>query len=202
MLLPYGPSSILFPQLAFDLLMLGAMMSPLLAHDLACVRRQSLAARRGRATALFVLGYLTPWMGALFCLSALSGLLARSLRSDLAGLAFTLGLGLVWQGTPMKAMALRACHRTPALPTFGARAELASFTYGLTSAAWCVAACWLWMLAPLTWAAGHLWLMLGAFAVMLGERYARPPQVRMRTAWTGAGVVVAAAAVSVAHLGG
>ncbi|HXQ16067.1 MAG TPA: DUF2182 domain-containing protein [Caulobacteraceae bacterium] len=197
-----GRWSILPSQLVFDLLMLGAMMSPLLAHNLTCVFRQSLAARKGRAAVLFILGYMSPWLVALFGLWALSGLLAQALRSDLAALAVTLGAALVWQGTKLKALAIRGCHRTPALPAFGPRAELASFTYGLRSAAWCVAACWLWMLAPFTWAVGHLWLMIGAFGLMLGERYGRPPQVRVRKAWVGTGVVVAIGAVCFAHLAG
>ncbi len=152
-LLAGGGGRGIYPRLGLDLLMLGAMMSPLLAHNLTCVRRQSLAARRTRAAALFILGYLTPWTVALIGLAALSGLLSRALHSGLAALAAALGLGLVWQGAPMKALALRACHRTPALPAFGVRAEFASFAYGLRSAAWCVAACWLWMLAPFTLAA-------------------------------------------------
>ncbi|HLY77780.1 MAG TPA: DUF2182 domain-containing protein [Caulobacteraceae bacterium] len=200
-LLGDGRWRILQPQLVFDALMLGAMMTPLLAHNLACVLRQSLRARKWRAVALFLLGYTAPWMGALFGLWALAGWLVRLLRSDLAALALVLGFGLMWQGTRTKARALRACHRGPTLPTFGARAELGSFTYGLTSAGWCIAACWLWMLAPFTWAAGHLWLMLGAFGLMLTDRYGRPPQLRRRQAWIGTGAAVAIGAGFVAYVG-
>ena len=178
------------PHLVFDWLMLGAMMSPLVAHNLACVLRQSLADRKGRAAGLFILGYLAPWTAALTALTVLAGLLARTL-GDLAALSVVVGLGLLWQGAPLKGLALRGCHRTPSLPTFGARAEVASLAYGAKTGAWCVAACWLWMLAPLTWAAGHLWLSLAAFLVMLAERYGRPPPVRLRPTFiaTGAAVV-------------
>jgi predicted metal-binding membrane protein len=192
---PDGHWTSLSPDLALDFLMLGAMTSPLLAQNLTHIHRQSLTERRRRATGLFVLGYVAVWTGALIVLRAVSGALVEAMRSDLAALAMALGLGILWQGTPLKALAVRGCHRTPALRTFGVQAEFGSLTYGLKSAAWCVGACWAWMLAPFVLAGQHLWLMAGAFGIMLAERYGRPQQVRIRPGWLGIGAGVTACSV-------
>jgi hypothetical protein len=180
------------PLLAVFAVMLGAMMTPLLAHNLSCVQVQSFSARRLRATALFGLGYSLPWIVALSGLWVLSGLLAAAVRHDYAALGFAVGLCLVWQGTPAKAMALRQCHLTPALDAFGLRADWSSFAYGVRSAGWCIAACWLWMLAPFTYAPAHLWLMGAVFVIMLAERYAEPPPLRLRPVWMVSGVAMIA----------
>ena len=191
-----GPTSLL----CFFLAMIGAMMAPLLAQNLTCVRAQSLSARRPRATALFMIGYLLPWTLAMAGLWAASGLLVLATRHDLTALALAAGLCLIWQGTPAKAMALRQCHRVPALPAFGLRAEFASFAYGLRTSAWCVVACWAWMLAPLAHSGAHLWLMASAFVVVLGERYSRPPVIRTRPALMSAGAAVIGLALALDQL--
>jgi predicted metal-binding membrane protein len=57
---------------------------------------------------------------------------------------------------------------------------MTSLGYGLTSASWCIAACWAMMLMPLVGRSAHLWLMAAVFPIALRERYARPPTVRPR----------------------
>lgn len=189
-----------WPLLAMWLAMLGAMMAPLLAQPLTWVREQSLSARRGRAAGLFALGYALPWIAAMAGLWALAAGLAAATRGAWAATGLAIGLALVWQGAPMKAVALRRCHRPPTLPAFGARAEWASFGYGLASAGWCVAACWAWMLVPLGHARGHLALMAAAFLIVLAERYARPPRQGLRPGWIVAGAALIAAVVVVERL--
>jgi predicted metal-binding membrane protein len=188
------------PLLGFFLAMLGAMMAPLLAQNLTWVRAQSLSARRRRATGLFLTGYLLPWVLAMGGLWAVMGLLVLATRHDLAALGLAAGLCLLWQGTPAKAAALRRCHRIPALPAFGLRAEWASLAYGLESAAWCIAACWALMLAAFAHTPAHLWLMAGAFGVALSERYSRAPAIRARPILLLAGAAVIALTLALDQL--
>lgn len=176
----------------FSAAMLGGMMAPLLAQNLTWVRGLTFASRRWRAIALFVAGYACVWMGALSGLWALSDALRAVFGTETAALLAALGLCLLWQGSPAKPAVLRLCHRAPVLPAFGMRAEIASLRYGITSAGWCIAACWAIMLMPLVGQSAHLWLMVAVFPIMLHERYARPPAIRLRPGLVGAGLAVMA----------
>lgn len=176
--------------------MLGGMMAPLLAQNVTWVSTMSFASRRRRAIALFLAGYTCGWMGALGVLWVVANGFRALLGSETAALFAALGLCLVWQGSPAKPAALRLCHRTPTLPAFGLRAEVASLRYGLISAGWCVAGCWAMMLIPLAMPSAHFWLMAAVFPFMLGERYTRPPALRFRLSLVGAGSAALAAAAS------
>jgi predicted metal-binding membrane protein len=179
----------------FSAAMLGGMMAPLLAQNVTWVSRLSFASRRWRAIALFLVGYACVWMIALSALWVLSNALRAVLGSEIAALLAVLGLCLIWQGSPVKPAVLRLCHRTPVLPAFGLRADIASFGYGLTSAGWCVGACWAMMSLPLVGQSAHVWLMAAVSPVMLHERYARPPSIRLRRRLIGAGLAAMAAGV-------
>jgi predicted metal-binding membrane protein len=182
----------------FSAAMVGGMMTPLLAQNVTWVSALSFASRRRRAIALFLAGYACVWMGALSLLWALSGTLRAALGSETAALLAAFGLCLVWQGSPVKPAVLRLCHRAPVLPAFGLRAEIASLGYGVASGGWCVAACWALMFIPLVGQSAHLWLMAAVFAIMLHERYARPPSIRLRLGLVGAGLTAMAAGLAVA----
>jgi predicted metal-binding membrane protein len=182
----------------FSTAMLGGMMAPLLAQNLTWVSALSFASRRWRAIGLFLTGYACVWMGALSGLWALSGTLRAALGSETAAVLAAFGLCLVWQGSPAKPAVLRLCHRAPVLPAFGLRAEVASLSYGITSAGWCIAACWAMMFTPLVGQSAHLWLMAAVFPIMLRERYARPPTIRLRLGLVGVGLVAMAAGLVVA----
>jgi predicted metal-binding membrane protein len=177
----------------FSAAMLGGMMAPLLAQNVTWISVLTLASRRWRAIALFLAGYACAWLGALSALRALSATLRTALGSETAACLAAFGLCLVWQGSPAKPAVLRLCHRAPVLPAFGLRAEIGSLGYGLTAAGWCIAACWALMLIPLVGQSAHLWLMAAVFPIMLRERYARPPAIRLRPGLIGAGLMAIAA---------
>lgn len=179
----------------FSAAMLSGMMAPLLAQNVTWVGRLSFASRRWRAIALFLAGYACLWVIALSALWLLSNALRAVFGSEIAAFLAALGLCLIWQGSPVKPAVLRLCHRAPVLPAFGLRADIASFGYGLTSAGWCVAACWALMSLPLAGPSAHVWLMAAVSPVMLHERYARPPSIRLRRGLAGAGLAAMAAGV-------
>jgi predicted metal-binding membrane protein len=184
-----------YQTLLFLAAMLGGMMAPLLAQNVTWVSRLSFASRRWRAIAFFLAGYACVWVIALSALWVLSNALRAVTGSEIAALLAMLGLCLIWQGSPVKPVVLRLCHRVPVLPAFGLRADIASFGYGLTSAGWCVATCWALMSLPLVGQSAHMWLMAAVSPVMLHERYARPPGIRLRRGLVGAGLAMVAACV-------
>ena len=168
----------LLPLAGFWLLMLLCMTAPLLPQHLLHLFQQTLRSRRNRAVALFAIGYFGPWMAAVGLLWIASAFLFLATRNDISALVMAVGIGLIWTGTPARAIAVGQCHQAPPLATFGLRAELASLGYGGRTAWWCIRACWPWMLIPLTQPQWHIGLMVPTFLIMLNERYARPPLIR------------------------
>lgn len=159
-------------------LMLLAMMPPLLAVPLMHVWRSSLPRRRAGALASFILGYVAVWLAmgpvliaAAFVLQAATG--------EAAFLAALL-IAAVWSASPWQRRALNRAHRLPRIGLFGWPALRDALAFGAVHAAWCVASCWAWMLAPLTAGRWHLVAMALAGFVMLVERLARPDRPRWR----------------------
>jgi predicted metal-binding membrane protein len=152
------------------LLMIGAMMVPMTAAALRIVALRSFRERRGRALALFLLGYVAIW-----CAVAPVYLVAAVAVHVAGGGAVLLPLGLAfaaaaaWQGSAAKRKALRRCHRTVPLPPAGRRADLACLRYGLDQGRSCLASCWALMLIPAA-GAHHPALMLAAAAAAVAER--------------------------------
>jgi len=143
-----------------SLLMIAAMMVPLLVAPMMHVRERSLAERRMRAVALFLLGYSLAWLPAL-CLLQIAALALRiASGSETVALVLALGLALCWQ---------RAARR--ALPAFGLAADLGSFRFGLAIAFPCIGACGALMLLPLASPTAHLPVMGAVSVFLLLERY-------------------------------
>lgn len=174
-------------------LMVAAMMPPLVLDPLRHLRDRSFAWRRGRATALFGVGYAAVWMAAGAALQTLA--LACRLATPevwsplLAGLA----VATLWQASPAKQRCLNGCHRRPSLSAFGWAAERDALVFGMSHAAWCVGACWALMLLPLLVATGHLLAMAAVGIFLIGERLERPttPAWRLRAPRKALRIVVA-----------
>jgi predicted metal-binding membrane protein len=171
-------ASTLLPDLA---LMLLAMMPPLLASPLQHIWRRSLTRRRGRAIALFIVGYLGIWLAVGMLLVAASRVLTATAWP---GIALGALIAMAWQATPLKQASLNLCHRRPALEAFGLRAETDALLYGVTHGIWCAGACWALMLLPLLVGGPLHWaLMPMVMLIAIIERARAPQPVRWNAAW-------------------
>jgi predicted metal-binding membrane protein len=172
------------------LLMTVAMMVP---GALAACRHLALGAlwsRRQRTIALFLGAYLAVWAGfgiAAWSLGRLLGLTAAAV------LPAALAAAAVWQLTPWKWRAVRACHRLPPLPPRGVRADAACAATGATYGRRCVVACWPPMLGMAVAGHGSVVLMLVLTGLVSAEKLAARPA---RLAVPGAVALAAAAATT------
>lgn len=151
----------------------------------------------GRAVAAFAAAYLGVWTAflAVFALAdAVAHAVAAAAEPGPAGTALAFGVAAVWQVTPYKRAALRACRRVWVLPAHPGRAERAAVRLGVRQGAACVVSCGPLMLATMAAAYGRLWLMAAVAALAWVEKAARRER---RLAWPSAAVL---AALGVAHL--
>jgi len=172
-------------------LMLIAMMLPLLGPTLAQLDVRTLHRRRYRARCMFLFGYATAWLIALAVLTMATAAFVSVGRfhSD-GGVAITIGLAVLWQGTLQKRRYLNRCHVLQALPAFGLRAEVDTLTCGARVGVSCVGACWALMAVPFAIADGHIAAMSGVASVMVWERYARRRPARAQPLLMGVGAVL------------
>jgi predicted metal-binding membrane protein len=166
-------------------LMVAAMMAPLNIAPLRHVRDRSFASRRGRATLLFVAGYLAVWMTAGVALQAVALAARWAVPAPPVGLGLALAIAIVWQVSPIKQWFLNRCHRRPALRAFDAAADRDAFDFGLTNGVSCVGACWALMLLPLVVERGHLLAMIAISLFVVAERLENPAPLAWR--WRGPG---------------
>ncbi|MBB4637003.1 DUF2182 domain-containing protein [Longimicrobium terrae] len=172
-------------------LMIMAMMLPLVLANVRHAAFSSLSARRHRAIAGFVAGFLALWIpaqllieGAAAVLGSYAGWLAAAAVVGLAAAA--------WEASPMRRTRARRCHATAPLAPRGWRADADCIRYGVMTGRHCVVSCW--VLMALCSAAGHALPVMGAvFALQWAARDARWNALR----WTAAVLV----AVSVADAG-
>ena len=162
------------------LAMLVAMMTPLIALPLSHVRNSSLAARRSRAAAGFLLGYFGCWFLAGVPLFAAALALRLMAGSAAVALAAAVVLSLLWSASPLPQAARNRAHRLRRIGLFGLAADRDCFAFGATVGCWCVASCWAWMLVPLFVTYGHSFAMLAISAIVFGERLRGPGPVRWR----------------------
>ena len=167
--------------------MVAAMMLPFVTGTVHLTAARSMWARRHRAIAGFLSGYLSLWsLAGAIALVVLAGL-QRSYRLSpaLAGAA-GFGMAALWQVTRAKRRALVSCHRSVPLAPRGWRADGDCFRYGWTIGSSCLTNCWALMLACAL--AGHsLPAMLCGGAVGFAERSA--PQLDNRTIFAAISVV-------------
>jgi predicted metal-binding membrane protein len=156
--------------------MVLAMMAPLLTVPMTHLWTRSLARRRLRAIAFFLLAYGAVWTAAMTLLVVASaGLAALGI-----GWVAALALAVLWQSTPTRQGSLNRCHRLPRLAAFGWSADRDCLAYGVSSALWCVGACWALMLVPMFVESGHFVAMAAVMAFLLAERQLPGRAVRWR----------------------
>lgn len=160
--------------LSMSLAMTVAMMLPLTIDTQRYVLLRSFPWRRGRALAGWLVGYLVPWIAAAWIVSLLLMIaVGPAARPWVAAAAFL--FAALWQVTPLKGWALRACHRTRPLKPSGVAADASCLLFGARISASCMVSC-----GPMMFAAmASPWPTLalaGVFVVALRERYVqRPP---------------------------
>lgn len=121
--------------------MVCAMMFPLLIGQVRVIAARSLWSRRNRGIAIYLVGFLVPWL--------LYGLLAIRITRYTPGsrsAVVALIIAAVWQITPWKEQGLRWCHRTDILAPTGWRADADCFNSGRRAACGCLLSCWAVML--------------------------------------------------------
>jgi predicted metal-binding membrane protein len=180
------------PSTAGWLVMVAAMMLPgalPAARELALGGRWS---RRQRTTALFLGGYVGVWAAFGTVAHVAAWLAGRGLGIGSAVvLPGLLAAAALWQLSPWKWRAVRACHLLRPLPPRGVRADAACAGAALRYGRWCVVSCWPVMAAMAT-ASSSLWLMVLLTVLVTAEKLAAEPS---RLAWPGAAVLAGAAAV-------
>ncbi|MFN2445795.1 MAG: DUF2182 domain-containing protein [Vicinamibacterales bacterium] len=171
------------------LLMVVAMMFPLVIGSVRITAARSLWRRRHRAIAVFLAGYLVPWLVfgiAVLALAAGLELARWDTRPHAAAAGFT--IATVWQLTRCKRHVLASCHRTVPLAPSGWRADRDCLGYGCMIGGRCVVSCGGLMVACVL--AGHgMAAMLCATLVAAAERYIKRADQRVTS------TVLAAAAV-------
>lgn len=173
-------------------LMAVAMMVPAATPALHHVAGKSLYWRRRRAVLEFLVVFVALW--ALFSAVVLGALAAwEPFGSPYAPVA-ALALAALWQLTPMKRAAMRACHRSRPLPPRGWRASAGVGDFAVHNGGACLASCWAMMLAAAAAGPASLVWMGALTGVMTVEKLAVTPQRAARRVAT----LLAAAAVGVA----
>lgn len=173
-------------------LMVSATMLPMTAGAFAHVHARSLPQRRPRSIALFAFGYFAVWI--VCCVPIVTIVLViQSIQPGPTVVLFIVGaIALLWQCSPVKQICLNRCHRAPALPVSGFRADLHVFRYGATQGVWCCGACWALMLLPLVMPSSHLLAMGLLGTLVVAERLEKPrhprweirlPTTMLRAVW-------------------
>jgi predicted metal-binding membrane protein len=155
-----------------------AMMVPLVAESMRSAAARSLWARRHRAIAGFLGGYLSVWFIAGLIISGALFEIGGVLQShSMAATAAGFGLAAAWQLTPAKRRGLWSCHRSIPMAPEGWRADRDAIRFGWMIGGGCVVSCWALMTACA--AASHsLPAMLFATGVGVAERRQFRPNLR------------------------
>jgi hypothetical protein len=142
-------------------LMVAAMMLPGLILPVRYAALCTPHRRRHRTTALFVAGYLVPW---LLLGLGVAVVLAFVPSPGVMVAATALLAASAWELTPAVGHALARCHRTRPLGYDGWDADRAALRFGVFHARACLLVCAPLMVA-LTLAGHPLWLVLGIATV-------------------------------------
>jgi predicted metal-binding membrane protein len=173
-------------------LMATAMMVPTALPAIHHVGGKSMFWRRRRATVEFIAIFLGLWVA--FAAVVLGGLGSWGPAGSPYALAVALALAALWQLTPLKLRAMRACHRSRPLPPRGWRATAGVADFALHNGGACIASCWAMMAAVSLAHPGSLWWMGALTGAMAAEKLAeKPRRIARRLA-----ALLAAAAIGVA----
>lgn len=169
--LDWSPGRLVFDWTAMVLLMMPPLVSVQVAHVGRSVRRPC----RPQALLAFGLGYGGCWVlaGAILVPAGLAAsvLLPPSLDS-----AAMLAGALIWGASPPAQTARNRCHR---LERIGADGQ-GALAHGVVTGRACLVTCWVWMMVPLTVAAGHSLTMLAVALYLFAERLAPAAAIRWR----------------------
>ncbi len=149
-------------------LMAVAMMLPTALPAVRHVAVNSLYWRRRRAMLEFIAVYLGIW--ALFSTLVLGLAASRVPSGSVFVLPVALAVAAIWQLTPLKRRALRACHRPRALPPYGWRASAGVARFGLGNGGACLGSCWALMLAMATVGSARLAWMVALTGLIAIEK--------------------------------
>lgn len=159
-------------------LMAVAMMVPTAMPAVQHTALNSLYWRRRRAALEFLVVFLGLWTS--FSVLALGPLLSLEATGSAFALPIALAAAALWQLTPLKLRALRACHRSRPLPPRGWRASAGVADFALHNGAACLASCWAMMVAAAVSGPGRL-LWMGAIAAAIAvEKLAEKPRSSSR----------------------
>ena len=174
-------------------LMAMAMMLPTAMPAVRHVAVNSLYWRRRRAMAEFIAVYLGIW--ALFSALVLGVALASAPTGSALVLPLVLAVAALWQLTPLKRRALRACHQPRALPPYGWRATAGVARFGLGNGGACLASCWAMMLTMAVVGTARLaWMAALTTLIAIEKLNLKPARTARRTGLLfGAAAIVAAA---------
>lgn len=125
-----------------------AMMVPPALPHLRYLALSALWRRRQRTIAVFLASYVSVWMAFGFVAAVFVAGAERLIGIGPGGLAGAVLAGAaLWELSPWKWRALRACHISAPLPPHGSKADLACIVAGLRYGRSCLVACWPMMLA-------------------------------------------------------
>jgi predicted metal-binding membrane protein len=144
--------------------MIVAMMIPMVVAPIRVAAACSLWARRHRAIAGFLLGYITPWL-AFGIMASFVTFVFRTQHWNpqlVAPMAFA--AAVFWQVTPLKRRSLLLCHRTYPISPKGWRADRDCWRYGWNVGSWCLVSCWALMVGCML--AGHSLAAMSAASVV------------------------------------
>lgn len=161
--LGWSPGRLAFDWAAMVLLMMPPLVSAQVAHVGRSVRRDC----RPRALLAFALGYGGCWVLAGVLLVPVELVVSALLPVGFDTAAVLAG-ALIWSASPPAQAARNRCHR---LERVGAGGH-GALRHGVLTGGACIAACWAWMVVPLTVATGHSLTMLGVAFYLLAERLA------------------------------
>jgi hypothetical protein len=162
------------------LLMVAAMMPPLLGQPINHVWTLSFRDRRPRALACFGLGYALVWLAAGTSLIPLT-IALRIAAPGWKASVIALAAAVLWSCSPAAQRARNRCHRLRRIGAFGWAADRDCFKQGILTGMPCAAACWAWMLIPLTIEGFHFPAMLAVSMALFLERIGPPSSARWRS---------------------
>ncbi len=175
-------------------LMAVAMMLPTAMPAVRHVAVNSLYWRRRRAMLEFIAIYLGIW--ALFSALVLGAAISQAPAGSAFVLPLVLAVAALWQLTPLKRRALRACHRPRPLPPYGWRATAGVARFGLGNGGACLASCWAMMLTMAVVGSARLAWMAALTGLIATEKLNLKPARTARRV----GLLLATAAIAVAAI--
>jgi predicted metal-binding membrane protein len=159
-------------------LMALAMMTPTAMPAVHHVAGKSLYWRRRRAAVEFLAVFLGLWI--VFSFLALSPLSSWGPAGSTFAFPIAVGAAALWQLTPLKLRALRACHRSRPLPPRGWRATAGVADFAFHNGVACLASCWVMMAAAVISGSGRLLWMGALSGAMTVEKLSDKPLTASR----------------------